>query len=518
MSRLKRFTRSLFSGYVLLGANILYTFASVPLALSYLSKPEFGLWALVTTIAGYIALIDFGMSGSVSRILIDYKDRRAGGEYGSMIQTGALVGAVQGVLVFVAGAILALAVGPLLGIPKELERDFVWLVIGQCGLLGASFAARIFSHLLAAHQRYDVTNYASTLLFAVNYGVMWFCFARGLGVFSILWAQASGTVLVIAVNWLGCARLHVFPARGEWGKPAWSRFKELFAFGRDIFLYALGAQLINASQTLLLTRFIGLESAAVWNVCTRTYTLCTQIIFRIFDYSCPGLAEMMVRGERDRLLSRYQSIVVVSCSLSVVGAVWFTVCNQPFIHWWTSGRIGWSPVNDALLAVWLVISVAAHCHLGITGQTKDLRFMKYIYFLEGIFFVGGSLLVLGNYGVTGMVWVSIAGSLLFSLPYGNRRVSEYFGLSLRKLAQDWYGPAVRVLMVLAPLAVLGEWLTQSLAAPVRLVICMLLLGPLSLGLLLGWGLDGNLQSELLRRVPGRLRPIMLRFLRPGINS
>jgi len=48
MSRLKKFTFSLLSGYVLLGANIFYTLASVPLALHYLTKPEFGFWARLT--------------------------------------------------------------------------------------------------------------------------------------------------------------------------------------------------------------------------------------------------------------------------------------------------------------------------------------------------------------------------------------------------------------------------------------------------------------------------------------
>lgn len=76
MSRLKKFTHSLLSGYVALGANIFYTLASVPLVLHYLGKAEFGLWALVLQLSGYIALVDLGMAGSVSRILIDHKDDR----------------------------------------------------------------------------------------------------------------------------------------------------------------------------------------------------------------------------------------------------------------------------------------------------------------------------------------------------------------------------------------------------------------------------------------------------------
>src|SRR5271154_497317 len=148
MSRVKKFTRSLLSGYVALGANIFYTLASVPLALHYLGKAEFGLWANVSQISGFIGLIDLGMSGSVSRILIDHKDDRQNGAYGGVIQTGALVGLVQGALIVLAGTALSALAGSLLRVPPELRREFVWLMIGQSALLGLAFASRIFNHLL----------------------------------------------------------------------------------------------------------------------------------------------------------------------------------------------------------------------------------------------------------------------------------------------------------------------------------------------------------------------------------
>src|SRR5208337_3240341 len=146
MSRLKKFTHSLLSGYVSLGANIVYTLASVPLAFHYLGKAEFGLWALVTQIGGYITLIDLGMGGSVARILIDHKDDRYNGAYGSVIKTGVLVGAVQGGLIILAGTALSAVAGPLLHIPPEFQRDFLWLMIGQSVLLAFSFAGRIFNY------------------------------------------------------------------------------------------------------------------------------------------------------------------------------------------------------------------------------------------------------------------------------------------------------------------------------------------------------------------------------------
>src|ERR1022692_2489748 len=168
MSRLKKFTHSLMSGYVALGANIFYMLASVPLALHYLGKAEFGLWALVTQIGGHIALIDLGMGGSVARILIDHKDDRRNGAYGSVIKTGVLVGVAQGGLIILAGTALSAVAGSLLHIPADLQRDFLWLMIGQSGLLALSFAGRIFNYLLQAHQQPAVSYYGSAVLFFVN--------------------------------------------------------------------------------------------------------------------------------------------------------------------------------------------------------------------------------------------------------------------------------------------------------------------------------------------------------------
>ena len=90
-ARARRFAHALASSYLFLGANVFYTLAATPIALHYLSKTEFGLWALTLQIASYIQWIDLGMWSWVSRILIDHKDYRAEGRYGGAIKSGILV-------------------------------------------------------------------------------------------------------------------------------------------------------------------------------------------------------------------------------------------------------------------------------------------------------------------------------------------------------------------------------------------------------------------------------------------
>jgi O-antigen/teichoic acid export membrane protein len=507
MSRLKKFTHSLLSGYVALGANIFYTLAGVPLALHYLGKLEFGLWALVAQIGGYIMLIDLGMGNSVSRFLIDHKDDRSSGAYGSVIKTSVLVGLAQGGLIMLAGGVLSLIAGSLLHVPASLQREFIWLLIGQSLLTGLSFATRVFNYLLIAHQRLDISNYASALLFLLNLAGMWAGLAAGWGVYSFLVGLAVMTLGNVVINGLGCVRLGLFPKPGEWGLVTWARFQELFAFGRDTFLMGIGWQFISASQTILLTRFLGLETAAVWSVCTRTYTVVTMLVWRIFDFSSPALVEMMVRGERDRLLRRFRELTAFSASLSIVGGTLLAVCNGSFVWLWTGGKIHWSPVNDLLLAVLCVLATLVRPHMMLATQTKRFGFLRFIFLVEGLAFVGLNLLAHRVAGMTTMLIFSIVCTLVFTLSYGLWRTCGYYGLGWRELV-GWFRPTGQLILWLVPVALGIWWLARGLPAPWQLAVNLLLTGLWGGAMLLRHGLGGPLQAEIISRAPVRLKGIL----------
>jgi hypothetical protein len=516
MSRSKRFAHSLFSGYVQLAVNSLFTLVTVRLAFAYLPHDEYALWMPVTVIATYIALMDFGLSGAASRIIVDYKDQQKPDEYGRIIQTTMWVGFLQAALIFAAGIGVAFVTGPLLKIPTNLEHEFFWLVIGQCGVTAVMFATRILTLILSAHQRFDVCNYSSAFGLVVNCAVMWWGFARGLGVFSLVWGQMAGVGAALAVNWLYCIKLHLFPQKGHWGRPTWEKFGELFAFGRDVFLFMVGVQFVSVSQTLLLTRLIGLEAALTWGVCTRGYIVLLQVISRIFDFSTAALAEMMVRGEREQLLRRFREIAVLSTNMALAAGTLFAVANGPFVDVWLKGQIHWPPVNDLLLGLWLVVTVTARVHMGFVGQTKAFRFLRYLIFIEGLAFVGLTILLHRFGGITIMLAMSILCSLCFTVPYGLWRTSQYFELGVGDLA-GWHRSTGALLARLAPVAALAWWLASGLNSYQRLAV------DLVLGLWIGWmflrhGLGRSLRDDASRHAPGWARPILARIGFTNVGS
>jgi O-antigen/teichoic acid export membrane protein len=457
MSRFKRFAHSLVSGYALIVVNVLYTLASVPLALHYLSKEEFGLWAVVSQVCNFnMLVVDLGMSGAVARILIDHKDDSTSTKYGEVIQTGLLVLLVQGVILAIAGGLLSYWLPQWMAVEVKYWSIFRQLVIWQCVLLALSFVLRIFAFILQAHQRYDMCNYANLTGFVAGLIGLWIGFAAGWGLYSMLLGGAATAVLTSAANVWQTWRLRLFPSRDRWGKANTAMFKELFSFGSNVFLAAIGLQLIVAVQAPIITRTLGLEAAAVWSIATKLFMLSQQLVYRLLDYSTAAISEMIVRGEKARLNARFQDLVILSGSIGAAVGISMAVCNRGFLNIWTDGRVEWSVENDLLMAISLFIYSSIRCHLGLAFATKQIRALKYIYLAEGILFVALSMLLAPLIGLSGVIAAGIFTNLVFSGIYGVNRTTEFFQLPSIQVAIGWMRRPMLVFVVLLAIAI-GLW-------------------------------------------------------------
>ncbi len=514
--RLGRFVQSLTSSYALLVSNVVYALASVPLALHYLDKSEFGLWAVVTQIFAYLALLDFGMSTSVARLLIDHKDHPDAGVYGSLIKTGWLVSLIQG------GVAATLAIGSgevlvnLLGIDPQLQHEFVWLMRWQGILCLLTFISRMFGHLLYIWQRYDIYNYIQIVQQIVAFVVLWVAFAKQTGVFSMILANAVGWIVTTVAAAIACRWQRCFPSPGNWGKISWQRFQDMFGYGRDVFLVVVGTQLVTASPTILITRQLGLEAAAIWAVCTKTFFLLCQLIWRIFDFSVPALSEMMARGETPRLCYRFRDLVILSASIAGLTGLGFALCNQPFVIIWTSGRIHWSVATDWLLAVWLIVQAVVHCHSGFVVATREVGALRYVSLAEGLVFLGLAAIGLWWGGLPLLIVAGALCNLVLTGWYSIGRTSRYFEQPRREVAGHWQVPMLKVLIVLVPVGLALMWLTQTWLPRWQLLFrasAILIVGGL---VWLRLGIPSQLQQELAQRLPPRWRVLTARW--QGVRS
>jgi O-antigen/teichoic acid export membrane protein len=496
MSRSKRFVTGLLSSYAAIGVNILYTLASVPLALHYLDKEEFGLWALVTQLSGYLMLLEFGMTGSVARSLSDHKDQMEDGIYGNILRTGARVFAIQGLLVFLLGLLMAWCAPSLLGLPARLQQPFYVLMAAQALISGSKLAAGSLASPLWCHQRLDLSNLSSSLSMVAVFGALWLGFHLGWHLYSLIAATLVGLLVGLIVTIYSCRRLGLYPPREYRGRFDPLLFRQLLHFGSGLFLMNLGAQLASASQVIIVSRLLGIEAAAIWSVATKIFNLAQQFVGKILDSSAGGLAEMVVRGETGRLRDRFRDLVSISAVMAVAASAGIALLNGAFIEVWTVGKVTWAPWNNLLLACMLFSSAVTRCHTGLVGITKQVRGMKYVYLFEGVTFVTLSLLLAGWTGLSGLLGCALICNICITGIYATSRTASYLGISRRRVV-GWIAQPIGIMLLTAMLFV-GTCLPffATLPAMPRLLVGLTLFCVAVAPALWFMGMDARLRHEV----------------------
>jgi O-antigen/teichoic acid export membrane protein len=407
-SRTRNFIHGLSVGYVAIAVNIAYTAASVPLALHYLGKEQFGLWALAQQITGYLILLDLGVSSAVSRFIANLKDDVNSGSYGSLLLTGAIVFAIQGFLIAIAGVSFSFFAPTLFSIPPHLSADFTNVLIIITSLAGISVALRTLAAPLWAFQRLDVSYGLGSFTLLTSFAALWGGFHLGWGIYSFALAGIPAAILCPIITFLICWKRGFYPSAGHWGRPNLLLFRKIFSFGQDVVLVSMGSQLVNASQIMILSRVASLDVAATFAIGTKLFTMGQQFTGKIIESSAPGLTEMFVRGDTARFNLRFDNVVSLTTFLATLGAAGLVAGNTAFVALWTSGSIHWNLACDALLAGLLIATSLTRCLIGLFGLAGNLRPIRHIYFIEGCVFIALAIPAASHYSAYGLLLVSLA--------------------------------------------------------------------------------------------------------------
>jgi O-antigen/teichoic acid export membrane protein len=518
MSRVRNFTRNLVASYLQLGVNVVYSLVSIPLILYWLPKAEFGLWALLVQMIGYLGLVDLGMTSAVARLLVDHKDDRANGNYGSLLKAACMVCAAQAILILLIVAIAAPWLASLMNIPPEHKAVFILLMRMQGVVTAFTFLLRPLNLMLYAHQRMDLQTYNEMFNLMASLGLLVFFLAKGCGILSFIYGNAITAVIGPVFLFWNCRRLGFLPHAGEWGVASRKLFKEVFSYGSQIFLFNLGCQLQFASQTIVVSRALGLEAAAIWAVGTKMFNLLFPLMTRPFGAALPGLYEMAARGERDRLRTRFRSIVQMTVSLGAFLAGSYVLCNGLFVGIWTSGKIVWPVLNDALLAALLFIYSLQTTHCAFVSVNKHFGAMSYVFLGEGCTFILLSLFFGRFLGIPGIIACSILCTLVFSYQYGTRRSCRYFQCRFREIAVDWVRPGIKLAIVYGSLVLLIWFCTAGLAPFWRLVIHSLFVATAGVGLFFRLGFPPEMLVAVQPLLPRAILKLLSVLIRPNRNQ
>jgi O-antigen/teichoic acid export membrane protein len=444
------------------GSGVVAGLITTPLLLRYLGDERVGAYRVAAEWAGYLALLDFGITGALQVTLARALGTGDRAGVAAAVRAGARAGFLLAGLSAACGLGLAAAAPYMLrGMSPEVAGELrVGLLVALVGVFWAPLIA--FRPLAEAGQRGYVVQVALIAQCWLTAGLAVGLAAAGVGLPGQFLAVALGNgVATLILVWDALRRYPEILARAA---PAVAL---PVAFSGSMFAFNLLSRIGLHSDAIIVGLTLGPTAVVAFAVTQRLLLLADMQVMALGTAVWPALAELHHRGEAERFNRRLTQLTRWTGVLGFALIVPLAAATRPFVGLWVgSDRYG----GDLLVAA-TAGYVWAHTVAALWGwplvTTGRVRSVLPIYFvgipLNVAVSVGGSLWI----GVAGPALgsaVSVATVWLWWLP---RLLRREFGTPLRPLA----GAVVRPVFLGAPLAVglfllSAEFPVDELAIPV----------------------------------------------------
>jgi len=107
-----------------------------------------------------------------------------------------------------------------------------------------------------------------------------------------------------------------------------STLRRLAGTSGALFVFQIGALLINETQNVIIARRLGLSQVAEWSVFSRVYLLPAIFIQMIDSPLIPAFREAHVRGEHDWLRTAFWRVTKLKMVIALVAAGLYLVCGN----------------------------------------------------------------------------------------------------------------------------------------------------------------------------------------------
>lgn len=316
---------------VALGSLLLVT----PYIIGVVGTELFGVWALAAVVTSYAQLSDFGIGESVVRNAADYYARRDGEALNRLVGTVLIAYLALAVLI---GGLLYLALPvlarDLLRIPATYLDEAVLIFRLSVAVFFFNLVMGVFAALVVATQQMGYAtsvNIASTCLGAA--GTFFFLW-QGLGLRGLVLTNAIVAVFVACLNLLLAKRL--FPALciRPWRWADREMLRHVWGYSWKVQTSNLAQLLVFQLDRILLSRYLGLEAVALYEIGSNIALYARTFITALFSPMLPAAAVLHAGNERELLAGLYRRACKFLFLIAVPFCLLLVGLAQPFIRLW----------------------------------------------------------------------------------------------------------------------------------------------------------------------------------------
>ena len=378
---------------------------TVPLALSYLGKEKYGLWAVVTSLVAWTSLCDFGIINSLVNALSEANGKENREDAKSYVSTAffVLVGISMtlGLAVALCAAWIPWSWILAVRIPIA-QRTVMWTVLAALFCVLANLPLSITRQIYAGYQKSYMVNLFSALgaltTLAALYLVIW---TKG-GLPSLVFAFSGPGVVIGIINLLYLMRREM-----PWLTPQLSyvsrrALRRLFRTSTPLFLFQIGALLVNETQMITLAHVTSLKLVSEYSIIWRLGVTLSSFVGLGTAGFVPAFREAHERGDSGWMKAAFRRMLIVRMSIATAVAFTLIFGGNFILRVWLH-RVDFNFPTSLWIAQGMVLASA----IWVTSFTDLLTIMDRIWIqvafvaFNGVTTVALTIILAPRFGLLG---------------------------------------------------------------------------------------------------------------------
>ena len=420
------------SNYVGKIINLGVWFVLTPFILSQLGDATYGLWVLVGSVVGYGFLLDFGITGAVTKYVAEYRTRGEGGLARSLIATALWTNAGVGFVVIAASVLLAPVFTGIFDISPFEQKTATWLFILAGVAVGINLPCATTSAVLRGLQRFDLLNLIGGTSTLITAGAIALVLILGGGVVGL---AIIGIAVPLLMQLPSIWFIYRIAPELRYGGFSGSRshLKTLVSYSSSIFLMNLGGYLESRTDEIVIGAFLPVSAITPYNLARRLSSLPQLLTEQFLTLLLPMASEIHAKDDSARLRSLYIVSTRVTLAILLPISVVLVSLTKPLLTAWVGAAYAeYSYLVLILMAASLIDTSQWPAGFVLQGMARH-------HSLAGMTIASGvsnlilSILLVNRLGLTGVALGTLIPTAIICIGFVTPYAMRVIGVSVQEM-------------------------------------------------------------------------------------
>lgn len=302
MDLFKRIIVNISAGWTARVINIVITFISLPIILSFLGMHDYGLWVTIGQGVGFFGLLDFGIANSVCRFISRSDALEDSSEKNGIYSTAFLFFCSVSVTIILVTLVLYSHIPDIFRLDSSHETVAEVLFVVMGANLGLLFPLRVGRGLLQATNDYHLIDFVVIFFRCLHFAAILVCYALNmLNLYSICLVSAFCNALVEIILFYQAKKRNA-DLMVRFKHINRQRIVRLFSFGSSSLVQTFAAMLYTKGQTIAISLILGVESVPLFSIPVSLLSKIGPFIGKTGSIFMPIASSLDAQGKSDKIV------------------------------------------------------------------------------------------------------------------------------------------------------------------------------------------------------------------------